>query len=176
MASNYGRNFGFRRSDESVRVSEGRLRTPATGTFRLGMLATFDPAAPGYLKAADLNEVGEGGTVGLLLQEEQFIGSIYGKDVGLYDTFDIGVAKNNTLSVITSGAGTKVWFRNTDAQTRADGRAIAAVQMVDLTGVAIKDYLTWDGAKFVKGTEANSMLRVTAVDTANGFVEAVLTR
>lgn len=176
MASNYGRNFGFRRSDESVRVSEGRLRTPATGTFRIGMLVTFDPAAPGYLKAAAANEVGDGGTVGLLLQEEQFIGSIYGQGVEHYDSNNLGVAKNNTLSVITSGAGTKVWFQNTAGETRADGRVLSAVTMTDLTGVAIKDYLTWDGTKFIEGTEANSMLRVTAVDVAAGYVEAVLTR
>lgn len=177
MASNYGRNFGFRRSDESLANREGRLRTPAAGTFRIGGLVAFDPANPGFLKAAAANQVGEGGTVGLLVQEEQFIGSIYGKDVGLYDSFDIGLAKNNTLSAIWSGAGVKVWMRNSAAQTRADGRAIAAVTMVDLTDVAILDYLTWDGAKFVKGTAANSMLRVTAVDTSGaGYVEAVLTR
>lgn len=176
MASNYGRNFGFRRSDESYRISEGRLRTPATGTFRIGQLVEIDPAAPGYLKAAAANAVGSGGTVGLLVQEEQFIGSIYGQGVEFYDSNNLGVAKNNTLSVLTCGAGTKVWFQNTAAETRADGRSLAAVTMVTLTGVAVGDYLTWDGSKFVEGTEANSMLRVTAVDVAKGYVEAVLTR
>lgn len=178
MASNYGRNFGFRRSDESSRVSEGRLRTPATGTFRIGMLVTFDPAAPGFLKAAAANEVGDGATVGLLLQEEQFIGSIYGQGTEFYDSNNLGVAKNNTLSVITAGSGTKVWLKNTAAETRADGRVLAAVTMVELTGAAVKGFLTWDGTKFTvtAATAANSMLQITSVDEAAGYVEAVLTR
>lgn len=176
MASNYGRNFGFRVSDESKRISNGRLRTPAAGTFRIGMLVEQDPAAPGFLKAAALNAVGSGGTVGLLVQEEQFIGSIYSQGVSYFDSNNLGVAKNNTLSVITAGAGTKVWFQNTAAETRADGRVLAAVTMFTAAGLVDLDYLTWDGTKFVEGTEANSMLRVTSVNTSTGFVEAVLTR
>ena len=35
MASDYGLHFGFRRSDETLRVSEGRFRTPVTGTALL---------------------------------------------------------------------------------------------------------------------------------------------
>lgn len=176
MASNYGLNFGFRRSDESMAIREGRLRTPATGTFRIGSLVTFDPAAPGFLKAAAANEVGSGGSVGLLVQEEQMFGSIYGQDPSNFDSFNLGLAKNNTLSVIWAGAGIKVWMKNTAGQTRADGRVISAVTMFTPTGLVIGDYLTWDGTKYIEGTEANSMLRVTAVDVAAGYVEAVLTR
>jgi hypothetical protein len=175
MASDYGLNFGFRRSDESMRTSDGRLKTPATGTFRIGSLVTYDPATPGYLKAAAANEVGDGATVGLLLQEDAWDRSIY--QTKHLDSYSLGLALNNRNAVITSGAGTKVWFKNTAGSTRADGRVITAVTMVDLTGVAVKDYLTWDGAKFVKGAgPADSMLRVTVVDSANGYVEAVLTR
>lgn len=174
MASDYGLNFGFRRSDESVAVREGRFKTPATGTFRLGSLVTIDPANAGFLKAAAANEVGEGATVGLLVQEEIWNRSIY--ETSHIDSFMLGVAYNNRPSVIVAGAGTKVWLKNTTAQTRADGRQIAAVTMVDLTNVGVKDYLTWDGTKFVKSANglSDSMLRVTYVD-ANG-VEAVLTR
>jgi hypothetical protein len=175
MASDYGLNFGFRRSDESMRTSDGRLKTPATGTFRIGSLVTYDPAAPGFLKAAAANEVGEGATVGLLLQEDAWDRSIY--QTKHLDSFGLGLALNNRNAVITSGAGTKVWFKNTAGSTRADGRVITAVTMVDLTGVAVKDFLTWDGSKFVKGAGlSDSMLRVTVVDSANGYVEAVLTR
>jgi len=174
MASDYGLNFGFRRSDESVLVREGRLKVPTTGTFRLGSLVTFDPAAPGYLKVAAANEVGEGGTVGLLVQEEIWDRSIYAPT--RIDSFYYGVARNNRLAVIVSGPGGKVWLKNTAAQTRADGRAVAAVQMVDLTGVAIKDYLAWDGTKFIKGTgAADSMLRVTLTNGTD-YCEAVLVR
>lgn len=179
MASNYGLNFGFRRSDESMAIREGRLRTPAAGTFRIGSLVALDPAAPGFLKAAASAQVGSGGTVGLLVQEESHINSIYNSDH--YDTFNsrFGVAKNNTLSVIWAGAGTKIWMRNTAGSTRADGRVIAAVTMVTLTGCAIGDYLMWNGTQYVKsvaGNETDSMLRITAVDVANGYVEAVLIR
>lgn len=179
MASNYGLNFGFRRSDESMAIREGRLRTPAAGTFRQGSLVALDPAAPGFLKAAAANQVGSGGTVGLLVQEEAHLASIY--DDAHFDTFNsrYGVAKNNTLSVIWAGAGTKVWFRNTAGSTRADGRVIDAVTMVTLTGVVIGDYLAWNGTQYIKsvaGNETDSMLRVTAVDVAAGYVEAVLVR
>ena len=180
MASNYGRNFGFRRSDESMAIREGRLRTPAAGTFRIGSLVAFDPANEGFLKAAAANQVGPGGTVGLLVQEEQMFGSIYSQDPANFDSYSLGLAKNNTLSVIWAGAGTKVWFKNTAAETRADGRQIGAVTMADLTGVAVGDYLTWDGAKYIKSVAADpssdSMLRVTAVDVDGGYCEAVLTR
>lgn len=174
MASDYGLNFGFRRSDESVLTREGRLKVPTTGTFRLGALVTFDPASPGYLKVAAANEVGEGGTVGLLVQEEIQDRSIYAPT--RIDSFYYGVARNNRLAVVVSGPGGKVWLKNTAAQNRADGRAIAAVTMVDLTGVAIKDYLAWDGTKFVKGTgAADSMLRVTLTNGTD-YCEAVLVR
>ena len=173
MASDYGLNFGFRRSDESVVVREGRLKVPVVGTFRLGSLVTFDAINPGYLAAAAANEVGEGGTCGVLVQEEIWDRSIYAPT--RIDSFYYGVARNNRLAVIVSGPGGKVWFKNTTAQVRADGRSLAAVQMVDLTGVGIKDYLTWDGAKFVKGTAANAMLRVTLTNGTD-YVEAVLTK
>lgn len=174
MASDYGLNFGFRRSDESVLNREGRLKVPTTGTFRLGSLVMFDTANPGYLKAATSGAVGEGGTVGLLVQEEIWDRSIYAPEK--IDSFYYGVARNNRLAVIASGAGAKVWFKNTAAQTRADGRSIAAVTMVDFTNVDVLDYLTWDGTKFVvSATVADSMLRVTLTNGTD-YCEAVLTR
>ena len=177
MASDYGLNFGFRRSDESVAVREGRLKTPLTGTFRLGSLVQFDPAAPGYLKACASAAIGEGATVGLLVQEEIWNRSIY--ETMHLDSFGLGVAYNNRPSVIVAGAGTKVWFKNTAGSTRADGRVIASVTMVDLTTgtPAILDYLTWNGTTFAKGTGiTDSMLRLTAIDSAAGTCEAVLIR
>lgn len=175
MASDYGLNFGFRRSDESVLNREGRLKVPTTGTFRLGSLVMYDTANAGYLKAATSGAVGEGGSVGLLVQEEIWDRSIYAPT--RIDSFYYGVARNNRLAVIASGAGTKIWLKNTASQTRADGRVIAAVQMMDLTGVGVLDYLTWDGTKFVKSTNgvSDSMLRVTLTNGTD-YVEAVLTR
>jgi len=174
MASDYGLNFGFRRSDESMAVREGRLRVPAAGTFRQGSLVQFDPAAPGYLKACAAGAVGDGSTVGLLVQEESWNISIY--QTSHIDSFALGATKPNALAAIWSGSGVKVWFKNSAASTRADGRATAAVQIVDLTGVAILDYLTWNGTYYVKGTgPTDSMLRVTAV-SGTDYCEAVLVR
>jgi len=177
MASDYGLNFGFRRSDESVAVREGRLKTPATGVYLLGSLVKFDAASIGYLVQAAASDIGEGATVGLLVQEEIWNRSIY--ETNHLDSFSLGLAYNNRPSVIVAGAGTKVWFKNTAAQTRADGRVIDAVTMVDFTTPPDPmDYLTWDGTKFTvtAATFANSMLRVTASDDTNLTVEAVLTR
>ena len=176
MSSDYGLNFGFRRSDESVLNREGRQKVPVTGTFRLGTLVMFDTASAGYVKAATANAVGEGGTVGLLVQEEIWDRSIYAPS--RIDSFYYGVARNNRLAIIASGAGAKVWFKNTAAQTRADGRTLAAVTMVDLTTGApgVLDYLAWDGTRFVKGTGvSDSMLRITLTNGTD-YCEAVLTR
>lgn len=175
MASDYGLNFGFRRSDESVLVREGRLKVPVTGTFRLGSLVEFDASSAGYLKQSAANAVGEGATCGLLVQEEIWDRSIYAPT--RIDSFYYGVARNNRLAVIAAGAGAKVWFKNTAAQTRADGRSISAVTMLDLTSVAVGDYLKWDGSKFVKSSSgfSDSMLRVTLTNGTD-YCEAVLTR
>lgn len=177
MASDYGLNFGFRRSDETVAVTEGRLKVPASGTYRLGSLVKFDSSNAGYLVAGSASDVGEGATVGLLVQEEIWDRPIYSPT--RIDSFYLGVALNNRLATIVSGSGTKVWFKNTAAQTRADGRTVAAVNMVDPSNFpsAIGQYLTWDGSKFSNSsaTFANSMLRVTLTNGTD-YCEAVLTR
>lgn len=174
MASDYGLNFGFRRSDEDMATREGRLRTPATGVFKQGSLVMMDAANPGYLKAATAGAVGDGSTVGLLIQEERHIFSIY--ETTAIDSYSLGSTKPNTLSAIWSGSGIKVWLKNTAGTTRADGRSTTAVQMVDLTGVGLLDFLKWDGAKYVKGTDkTDSMLQVTALKGTD-YCEAVLVR
>lgn len=174
MASTYGLNFGFRRSDESVRTSEGRFRTPKTGAnLLLGTAVEIDPANPGYLKVAAANSAPVTGVRGLLVQEEQHIRSIY--DSQYLDTFGFGVAYKDTLSVITGGAGVKVWFKNSTAQTRQDLRSVAGVNIVDLTGVALGDKLGWDGTKWVKSTATVlAWMTVTDINASTGYVEAVL--
>lgn len=176
MASDYGLNFGFRRSDESVRVSEGRFKTPATGAALLiGTAVQIDPAKPGYLIACAANAPIVPGVAGLLVQEEIMVGSIYGQDTSLYDSFNLGIAKPDRLSVVSTGAGTKVWFKNGTAQTRVDGRAISAVTICDLTGAGLGDTLGWDGTKWVKTTTAAAAwMTVTAISIPNGYVEGVL--
>jgi hypothetical protein len=174
MASDYGRNFGFRRSDESVRTSEGRFRTPATGAALLiGTAVTIDPANKGYLKVAPASSDVVPGVTGLLVQEESHWSSIY--EVHVLDSFALGTAKKNTLSVVTTGPGTKVWFKNTTSSQRLDGRATPGVTMVNLSGVALGDTLGWNGTQFVKSA-TNAWMTVTDVNVDRGYVEGVLVR
>jgi hypothetical protein len=176
MASDYGLNFGFRRSDESVRVSEGRIKTPATGpALLIGTFVTIDAAAPGYLKVAPANAHIVPGVTGLLIQEEVWDRSIYERD--RVDSFVLGLCKPNRLSVISTGAGTKFWLKNTGSQTRADGRVISAVQMFLPTGIAVGDGLAWDGTHYVHvaAGDATQVATVTFYDSTKGLLEAVLT-
>jgi hypothetical protein len=175
MASDYGRNFGFRRSDEVVRVSEGRFRTPASGAALLiGTAVTVDPANKGFLKPAAASADVVPGVTGLLVQEEAHWNSIY--EVHALDSNYLGVAKKNTLSVITTGAGTKVWFKNTTAASRLDGRQTPGVSLVDFTGgIAVGDTLGWNGTRFVKSA-TNVWMTVTDVNVDRGYLEGVLVK
>ncbi len=171
MASDYGLNFGFRRSDESMSRHEGRFKTPAGITWRLGTAVEIDPATPGYLKRSAADAVPLPGIHGLLVQEESHLRSIYNSEG--WDSFDLGIAKPEQLSVVWFGAGTKVWFRNTAGSTRIDGRVIPSVAMVVMTGIAVGDALTWNGTAWAKDADASAAwMRVTA--TSTDYVEAVL--
>ncbi len=174
MASDYGLNFGFRRSDESVRVSEGRFRTPATGSALLiGTAVAIDPATPGYLKVCASADPIIPGVAGLLVQEEVMFASIYGQDVVNYDSTDLGIAKLDRLSVVTTGAGTKVWFKNTTGATRADGQVVSGVTILNVTSLAVGAALGWNGTQWaVTATAAAQWMTITAIGT--GYAEAVL--
>lgn len=178
MASEYGLNFGFRRSDESYRSSEGRFRTPATGSpLLIGTAVQVDPANAGYMKACAASAPIVPGYAGLLVQEEAHIGSFYDMNTANYDSFNFGIAKKNQLSVITTGAGVKVWFKNTTAQTRVDGRSVSGVTIWTTTGVALGDSLGWNGTSWAKVTDLTlAWMTVTAVNTSTGYVEGVLTK
>lgn len=173
MASDYGRNFGFRRSDESYRISEGRFRTPKTGAVLLqGTCVEIDPASPGYLRVAAANAKPRPGICGMLVQEE-FDRSIYGAEG--FDSYDLNVTKRDRLSVITNGAGVKVWFKNTAAETRADGRAISAVTMVTgVNSLAVGELLGWNGTTWAEQADPDlAHFEVTEVNASTGYVEAV---
>jgi hypothetical protein len=175
MASDYGLNFGFRRSNESARsVAEGRFKTPASGTaLLLGTAVQIDSANAGRLKACAANAGLVSGFSGLLVQEEIMFRSFYEQDI--VDSFLLGVAKKDRLSVITSGPGTKIWLKNTASQTRADGRSISAVNIWVTTDVAVGRYLGWNGTAWADTTvAAEQWMVVTALDASNGYCEAVL--
>ena len=173
MASDYGLNFGFRRSDESMATREGRFKTPVDADPLLlqGSAVMIDAAVPGYMKQAPADTAPLSGLTGLLVQEESHLFSAF-EEHG-HDSYSLGRAKNDQLSVIWAGVGTKVWFRNTPARSRF-GRNSEAVQMVDLTGVGVGDSLGWNGAMWVKSdVDTAGWLTVTNVST--DYCEAVLT-
>lgn len=175
MASDYGLNFGFRVSDEVVRFSNGRLRTPKTGAVLLQGTLVQQDAATGFLKVAVANAEVSPHTCGLLVQEEAHIRTIYESE--LIDSFSLGVTKKNTLSVITTGAGVKVWFKNTAAFTRADLRDIPIVTMFATANVAVGRGFAWDGTKFVDAATpatAGSIGEVVEYDAAKQLVCVVL--
>jgi len=175
MASDYGYNFGFTRSNESMRWSEGGYAVPALGTFLLGSVVEIDNANDGLMKQAAANAAPVPGVVGLLVQELEWDRSIYQSDANLLDSYQMGIGHNARLAVITGGAGVKFWVRNNAAITRIDGRNIPAREMVAIAGLVAGDDLVWDGAKFAKGTGAGVLARVLDVNPITNRVDAVLT-
>lgn len=199
MASEYGLNFGFRVSDETRRSSFGRVRTPKSGpALLIGTAVELNPADPQYLRPVTAERVAApdfawGPTAGLLVQEEEHLRSVYSAEY--FDSFNIGVAQHNRLSVITSGAGTKVWFKNTRGygpglgpvrngvptdSTRADGRVIPAVTMFATAGMAVGVAVTWNGTAWAAAPGANpndptSVGVVSYYNAPAGLVEVFLT-
>lgn len=176
MASDYGLNFGFRRSDESMATREGRFKTPATGdALLIGTAVEIDGAEPGYLKQSAADAAPVSGLRGLLVQEENHLGSVFEAVPYLgHDSLDLGLAKVDQLSVMWAGIGSKVWFRNTPAYSRGK-RSKDAVTVVDLTGVSVGDQLGWDGSKWVlaDGTPPGWLTVTHLVGT--DYCEAVIT-
>ena len=173
MASDYGLNFGFRRSDESMATREGRFKTPATGNpLLIGTAVEIDPANPGYLKQCAASAAAVTGLRGILVQEESHISGIF--DTGLlgHDSLDLGLAKKDQLSVMWAGVGTKVWFRNTGAYARGT-RSKGAVSIAVLAGVVVGDSLGWNGTAWFEASGAAAWLTVTNV--ATDYCEAVVT-
>lgn len=169
--SDYGLNFGFRRDEPSVK--EGRQKVPAAGEFYIGDLVTHDTANPGFLKKAPENARFEGGYTGLLIQEEGWTESYF--NAPIVDSFGRGRALNGKPTAIYTGQGLKVWLKNTTGGTRSDGREVTGRTVVDLTSVVAGDLLKWTGTAWTRTTtDSQGALRVTIVDAAKGYVEAVV--
>lgn len=176
-SASYGLNFGFRRSDESLAIREGRFRTPASGNALLqGSAVEIDAATPGYLKQCAANPAPVTGLRGILVQEEDHIPLAFSAVPGAgHDSLDLGTCRKDQLSVMWCGPGTKVWFKNTPAYARGS-RSKAAVSVLDLTGVAVGDSLGWNGTKWVKadGSTVPKWLTVTHI-SGTDYCEAVFT-
>ncbi|MGZ4745719.1 MAG: hypothetical protein ACXVYY_01415 [Oryzihumus sp.] len=184
MASNYGLNFGVRRADEDQAIREGRYRLPAAagpgpnGTYQIGTAIQIDPAAAGYLKVCAADATARTGVTGLLISEDAWLRSIYGSDRIAVDQYALGQAVAGRQAYILSGPGVKVWFKNTTAVTRPDGRSIAAVTMVAaLSGLVVGDQLGWNGTAWAKvdGTTVhNAFMEVVSINQASSSLEATL--
>lgn len=173
MASDYGLNFGFRRSDESMATREGRFKTPVAADPLLlqGSAVRLDADTPGYLEQAPADQAPISGFTGLLVQEESHIFSAFTEQE--HDSFSLGRAKNDQLSVMWAGVGTKVWLRNTDNYSRF-GRTHAGVQIVNLTGAVIGGGLGWNGTQWV-ASDVDTASWMTITLLATDYCEAVLT-
>lgn len=174
MASDYGRNFGFRRSDESLAIREGRFKTPVgtAGAVLLGSAVEIDAAAPGFVKKCAANPAAITSLRGLLVQEESHIDSVFNGSLNGHDSIDLGISKPDQPTTFWSGKGLKVWFRNTPAYDRGT-RHRDAVTMLSGT-LAIGAGLGWDGSKWIvtDGTTTPIWMRITHF--AVGYAEAVL--
>ena len=173
MASNYGNGFGFRRS--YLGVQEGRQKVPATGTFKQGDVVTLDPANPGFIKLAPANAPVSPGVTGLLVQEDSFLPGYFENPIHGTNDFE-GQVYNGRQCAIWTGDNLKVWYRNVPAKPARNGRpAVAAQTRIPATGLNVGDFIAWDGAKFVKGTDETTAIgRVTLA--AADYVEFALAK
>ncbi len=175
------RNFGMRRFTNTVR--EGRFRSQATGTaLKLGTLVQIDASDTDRIEQATAaGGVGIGGSgdvrtdlCGILWYEhdsQTFNAPAWGGAAGLLPQ-DLDYAPNGRMVQVIHGAGTKVWLRNTSADTAEPGLSYTpdrdAVTMVTSIGtVSVGDLLGWNPTGYwaVTSTASEAFLRVTALDT-----------
>jgi len=170
----YSRNFGFRSTANVVR--DGRCKSPAASTWKIGEPVTLNPSAPGELKQA----VAGAATAGAGLAIFEHIQKP-GVDPNLTVPLDFDWIPAKAYVQSVHGIGVKVWFKNTASKTLYDGRTVAAggllASSVVLSGLAIGAQLTPDGSgkfKVANGTTDGNWLTVASVNTTTGVVEATL--
>lgn len=166
----YTRNFEIRRYTGSL-TRDGSLKTPAGSSLRLGTIVEPDFANPGQLKAAGASVARAAGVGVLWFEHIQY----QGVDPNLVLYVDRDTAPGANYVQVISGESVKVVYKNTVAANLVDGRSRPAVQMFDPTGVAVGNYLKWDGTKLVNDAtlSAASLMRVTKLDTTTAGAETV---
>lgn len=170
----YSRNFGFRSTANVVR--DGRCKSPAGSTWKIGAPVTLDPAAPGVLKAAVAGAATAGAGIAIFEHIQK-----PGVDPSLAVPLDFDWVPAGAYVQSVHGIGVKVWFKNTAAKTLYDGRVVPAggllASSVVLSGLAIGAQLTPDGSgkyAVANGTTDGNWLTVASVNTTTGVVEATL--
>ena len=148
---------------------EGRFKTPTTGSrLLIGTAIEIDFANPGYLKQGGAGARPVPGVSGILIYEDQFLvngpmGSI--NSPLRVDSSQLAFAQLGRYAVLTTGAGCKFWFKNVASRTTPDGfpfPAISPVAGLGSGGVALGDYLGWNGSQWATVGAAGS----AAPDTA----------
>lgn len=173
MASNYGPKFGFRRSDESLSVREGRYTVPdpvpagmVQGAAVVLPTGGTNGSLPGELALGGADAVLGPGLGGILVQEEQHLQVDEYDAFTSYDDSTAGSVRPGRLAISWCGSGVKVWFKN-------DGGA--GDLLAELPSVG--DQLGWDGSAWEATTTTEKFLVVTEVsgaDVDSAYVEAVV--
>ena len=182
--ANFGRNFGFRRMPWAYH-RRGRFYVPTPNTLLFGTpvvaTTTVDAARSGaqLLAQAGAAQVPVPGQTGLIVWEMHPSG-MSGRDPNLTDYSDIDRAKDGELVQLVHGVGVKVVLRNTAATTFGT-RTYAARKMIDLTGLAVGDYLRplaspsdTNGYWTKQSGSEPKWLVVTSIDSTRNEVEAEL--
>ncbi len=185
------RNFGMRRFTNLVR--EGRFRSPASATLRLGTLVEIDPSDTARVRQASSVAIGGAGDVrtdlcGILWYEhdsQTYNDPRFGGAAGQLPQ-DLDTAPSNRMVQVLHGPGAKVWLRNTADSTTEPGlnfsNTRAAVTMVAGLGgatptIQVGDLLGWDNANGYWAATTNAseaVLRVTYVDNTLDTLDAEL--
>lgn len=181
-SSNATRNFGFRRFVNLVR--EGTYRSPASGdALILGTAVEIDASDTARIRQSTV-ATGIGGSgvagqfIGVLWYEhdsQTFNDPRFGGAAG-QSPVDLDYAPNERMVQVLYGAGAKVWFRNTEANTTEGGLNYPSTRdeviMVEDLGfhgtsdLAVGDFLGWDESAGIWGrtTVDKAVFRVTKVD------------
>jgi hypothetical protein len=160
----------------------------------LGTAVEIDPGDTTRVREATATAIGGGGNtavelVGILWYEhdsQTFNSPEWGGAAGLLRQ-DLDTAPPGRMVQVLHGAGAKVWFRNTEANTTEGGlnypNTRAEVVMVEELGfhgtslLAVGDLLGWNAAANrwdITTTVAEAFMRVTAVDHALNTCDAEL--
>lgn len=172
--SDYGLNFGFRRSGDDSAVREGRYRVPVGETvYHQGDLVTIDTSEEDLLTLAAAGARMEPGVTGLLIQEHELF-SIHEVELGRHDDSSYrGVARQGYLATIWASEGEKIWLRNTPTETRPDGRVVPGRTVFNSAGVSKGSTLEWSGTAWRATTSGLPVLRVVEINDAGTYLEAV---
>jgi hypothetical protein len=177
-------------------VREGRFRAPAATSLMLGTAVEPDPSSTDDPQV--IRQVTAGGTIDNTLGGAGILGLTgmlwYEHDSQTYEgaaagnlVMDYNLAPVGRMVQLIRGAGTKVWFRNTEANTTEPGLNFPAVRaevvMVAALGhdgagnLAVDKLLAWDdggGYYAITAVLAEAMCRTTYTDNDLGVADAEL--